>query len=72
MGSRKKRAAGIFQLIRCIYETAVNKFRAIFQSNYWHFLMTLQNFDHSKILTTYKTICEEIPHKISAWSDGRI
>jgi len=36
------------------------------------FLTTLLNFDRSKILTTYKTICEEIPRKISARFDGRI
>jgi hypothetical protein len=62
----KKRAAGIFQLIKHIYETAINDFHAIFQSNSRHYLTTLPNFDRSKILTVYETICEGGPRKFAA------
>jgi hypothetical protein len=57
----KKRATRIFQLIKHIYKTTINDFRAIFQSNCRHYLTTLPNSDYSKILTVYETICEGGP-----------
>jgi len=68
----KKRAAGIFQLIKHIYETAINDFHAIFQFNCQHYLTTVPNSDLSKILTIYETICEGGPHKFSVWYNGWI
>jgi len=46
----KNRAATIFQLIKHIYETAINDFHAIFKSNCRHYLTTLPNSDRSKSL----------------------
>jgi hypothetical protein len=71
-GLMKKRGAGIFQLIKHIYETAINDFHAIFQSNCRHYLTTLPNFDRSKILIVYETICEGGPPKLLGRSDGWI
>jgi len=68
----KNRAATIFQLIKHIYETAINDFHAIFKSNCRHYLTTLPNFDRSKSLPVYDTICEGGPRKCIVQSDGWI
>jgi len=60
-GLMKKRAAGVFQLIKHIYKTTINDFHAIFQSDCRHYLTILPNFNRSKILTVYESICEEGP-----------
>jgi hypothetical protein len=68
----KKRDVEIFQLIKHIYNIAINDFHAIFQSNCRHYLTTLPNFDRSKVLTIYENICEGVLRKCSVQFDGQI